>query len=92
MDPNQFIMQLQQSGQVANLYADVRRGKALAAAIARTTVKDEDGNTIDPNEYFGELDEDEVAEAEAADAAVAEAAEADAAGADAADAGSADEK
>ena len=92
MDPNQFIMQLQQSGQVANLYADVRRGKALAAAIARTTVTDEDGNTIDPNEYFGELDEDEVAEAEAADAAVVEAAEADAAGADAADADSADEK
>ncbi|MDN6259204.1 MAG: trigger factor, partial [Corynebacterium sp.] len=29
MDPNQFVMQLQQSGQIANLFADVRRGKAL---------------------------------------------------------------
>ena len=74
MDPNQFIMQLQQSGQVANLFADVRRGKALAAAISRTTVKDDEGNSIDPNEYFGEIDEDEVAEAEAADKAVADAA------------------
>ena len=74
MDPNQFIMQLQQSGQVANLFADVRRGKALAAAISRTTVKDDEGNTIDPNDYFGEIDEDEVAEAEAADKAVADAA------------------
>ena len=74
MDPNQFIMQLQQSGQVANLFADVRRGKALAAAISRTTVKDDEGNTIDPNDYFGEIDEDEVAEAEVADKAVADAA------------------
>ena len=75
MDPNQFIMQLQQSGQVANLFADVRRGKALAAAISRTTVKDDEGNTIDPDDYFGEIDDEEVAEAEAADAAAAEKAE-----------------
>ena len=74
MDPNQFIMQLQQSGQVANLFADVRRGKALAAAISRTSVKDDEGNTIDPNDYFGEIEEDEIAEAEAADKAVADAA------------------
>ena len=59
MDPNQFIMQLQQSGQVANLFADVRRGKALAAAISRTSVKDDEGKDIDPNEYFGELDEED---------------------------------
>ena len=64
MDPNQFIMQLQQSGQVANLFADVRRGKALAAAISRTTVKDDEGNKVDPNDYFGEIEEDN---AEAAD-------------------------
>ena len=63
MDPNQFVAQLQQSGQIGNLFADVRRGKALAAAICRTSVTDEDGNTIDPNEYFGEIeDEDEAAE------------------------------
>ena len=74
MDPNQFIMQLQQSGQVANLFADVRRGKALATAISRTSVKDDEGNSIDPNDYFGEIDEDEVAQAEAADKAVADAA------------------
>lgn len=74
MDPNQFIMQLQQSGQVANLFADVRRGKALAAAISRTSVKDDEGNTIDPNDYFGEIDEDEINEVEAADQAVADAA------------------
>lgn len=64
MDPNQFVAQLQQSGQIANLFSDVRRGKALAAAISRTTVKDEDGNSIDPNEYFGEIEEDDADAAE----------------------------
>ncbi|WIM70393.1 trigger factor [Corynebacterium suedekumii] len=62
MDPSQFISQLQQSGQIANLFADVRRGKALAAAICRVSVKDEDGNEVDATQYFG--DEDEAAEAE----------------------------
>lgn len=59
MDPNQFIGQLQQSGQIANLFADVRRGKALAQAICRVNVKDSEGNEIDPKDYFGE---EEVAE------------------------------
>ncbi|MEX3505606.1 trigger factor [Corynebacterium sp. LK2510] len=59
MDPNQFVAQLQQSGQIANLFADVRRGKALAAAISRTSVKDDAGNEIDPNEFFGEIEEDD---------------------------------
>ncbi|MCP1386907.1 trigger factor [Corynebacterium sp. TA-R-1] len=59
MDPAQFVGQLQQSGQIANLFSDVRRGKALAAAIARTTVTDENGESVDPNEYFGEIEEDE---------------------------------
>ncbi|WP_115685996.1 trigger factor [Corynebacterium senegalense] len=65
MDPNQFVMQLQQSGQIANLFADVRRGKALAAAISRTSVKDDAGNEIDPNEYFGEVEDEAQAEAQA---------------------------
>ena len=69
MDPNQFVAQLQQSGQIANLFSDVRRGKALATAISRTQVADEAGNTVDPNEYFGEVEEN------AADTEVAESAE-----------------
>ncbi|WP_284782274.1 trigger factor [Corynebacterium rhinophilum] len=59
MDPNQFIQQLQSNGQIANLFSDVRRGKALAAAICRTTVKDEEGNDVDVEQYFGEAEEDE---------------------------------
>lgn len=68
MDPNQFVAQLQQSGQIANLFSDVRRGKALAIAISRTQVADEAGNTVDPNEYFGEVEEN-AADTEAAESA-----------------------
>ncbi|MHC2849992.1 trigger factor [Corynebacterium mucifaciens] len=74
MDPNQFVAQLQQSGQIANLFSDVRRGKALAIAISRTQVADEAGNAVDPNEYFGEVEEN-AADTEAAEAV--EATEAD---------------
>ena len=59
MDPNQFIQQIQQSGQLGNLFADVRRGKALAVSILDATVKDSEGNDIDVKEYF------DLAEAEA---------------------------
>lgn len=58
MDPNQFIQQLQSNGQIANLFSDVRRGKALAAAICRVDVKDEDGNKVDVEQYFGEIEEE----------------------------------
>lgn len=54
MDPNQFVMQLQQSGQIANLFADVRRGKALAINICKVTVTDNNGESVDPKEFFGE--------------------------------------
>lgn len=54
MDPNQFVMQLQQSGQIANLFADVRRGKALAINICKVTVADDKGTSIDPKDFFGE--------------------------------------
>ncbi|MGP6172524.1 trigger factor [Corynebacterium sp. A21] len=62
MDPNQFVQQLQQSGQIANLFADVRRGKALASAICRVSVKDDEGNEIDPKEFFGEVEAEDNAE------------------------------
>ena len=65
MDPNQFIQQLQSNNQLGNLFSDVRRGKALAIAICRVDVKDEAGNKVDVDQYFGEIDEDE---AEATDA------------------------
>ena len=68
MDPNQFVAQLQQSGQIGNLFADVRRGKALATSILKASAKDTEGNEIDLNEYFGEVE----AEAEKAESDKAE--------------------
>ncbi|AZA14132.1 trigger factor [Corynebacterium choanae] len=62
MDPNTFMMQLQQAGQLGNLYADVRRGKALADAICKVKVTDTAGNAIDPATYFGEEESDEAAD------------------------------
>ena len=62
MDPNQFIMQLQQAGQIGSLFADVRRGKALAINIAKSSVKDSEGNEIDPKQFFGTEEESEKAE------------------------------
>lgn len=75
MDPNEFVQQISQSGQIGNLFADVRRGKALAAAICRVKVTDDAGNSVDPEEYFGEEDEDEAqndAKAESPETAEAE--------------------
>ncbi|WP_165241643.1 trigger factor [Corynebacterium lizhenjunii] len=59
MDPNEFIQQIQSNGQIGNLFADVRRGKALAAAICRVEAKDDKGEVVDVDQYFGEIDENE---------------------------------
>lgn len=58
MDPRQFVAQLQQNNQLAALYAEVRRGKALAEAICKVTVTDTDGNSVDPSEFFGDDDDE----------------------------------
>lgn len=57
MEPMQFITQLQQTGQIGNVFADLRRGKALAAAICKTTVTDSNGEAVDAKAYFGEEDD-----------------------------------
>ena len=53
MDPNQFIQQIQQAGQLGALFADVRRSKALADVIVEAKVLDSAGNTVDTDEFFG---------------------------------------
>ena len=64
MDPNQFVQQIQQAGQLGSLFADVRRSKALADVIEKVTVKDTEGNAVDTSEFFGTGED---AEAEATD-------------------------
>ena len=49
------------------MFADVRRGKTLAAVVEAATVTDTDGNVIDTTELFGSPEtEDDLAEALAA--------------------------
>ncbi|PTR31976.1 trigger factor [Rhodococcus sp. OK519] len=64
MAPEQFIQQIQQANQLGAVFADVRRGKALAGVVDAATVTDTSGASIDTAEMFG------TAEAEAEDAAV----------------------
>lgn len=51
------MAQLQNPAQLAAMYSDIARGKALAAAICLTTVTDTEGNSIDVTEYFGQDEE-----------------------------------
>ncbi|WP_181724705.1 trigger factor [Nocardia gipuzkoensis] len=72
MAPEQFIQQVQQAGQLGAVFADVRRGKALAGVVGKVTVTDSAGNPVDTAEMFGEptdsAEEDNAGETAAADA------------------------
>ncbi|MFQ6230884.1 trigger factor [Nocardia sp. NPDC002869] len=66
MAPEQFIQQVQQAGQLGAVFADVRRGKALAEVVGKVTVTDSEGNKVDTDEMFGtakESDEETTEEA-----------------------------
>ncbi len=58
MAPQEFISQLQQAGQIGAIYADARRGKALAEIVREVKVTDSNGDTVDTKEFFGPFDED----------------------------------
>ncbi|WP_405161679.1 trigger factor [Nocardia sp. NBC_01499] len=72
--PEQFIQQVQQAGQLGAIFADVRRGKALAGVVGKVKVTDSEGNVVDTAEMFGApedsdavVDADVTTEADAAD-------------------------
>nr|WP_280220283.1 trigger factor [Nocardia neocaledoniensis] len=67
MSPEQFIQQVQQAGQLGAVFADVRRGKALAGVVGQVKVTDSDGNVVDTTEMFGDpADSAETEQVEAA--------------------------
>ncbi len=68
MQPQEFIQQLTQANQVGAVYADVRRGKSLAAIVGDVTVTDTNGTTVDTAEYFGGKDDAEESATEESDA------------------------
>jgi trigger factor len=73
IEPQQLFSYLQENNQLPAMFADVRRGLAIAAAVAAATVTDNDGNVIDTSDFFPvrggqEADDAEpVGEAEEAD-------------------------
>ncbi|KAA0022920.1 trigger factor [Antrihabitans cavernicola] len=67
ISPEQFIQQVSQNNQLGAIFADVRRGKALAGVVEKAGVKDTEGNVIDTSELFGSSPDTAVDEAETVD-------------------------
>jgi trigger factor len=53
IQPQELLGYLQQQNQLPAMFADVRRGKTIAAAVEAATVSDTEGNVIDTSEFFG---------------------------------------
>jgi trigger factor len=53
ISPDEYVQRAQQSGQLTAIYADVRRGKALASVVRKTVVTDGSGADVDLSELFG---------------------------------------
>lgn len=64
ISPDEYVQRAQQSGQLSAIFADVRRGKALASIVRKATVTDASGAAVDLDELFGSEDAtDDTAEA-----------------------------
>ncbi|OCB34587.1 trigger factor [Mycobacterium malmoense] len=57
IEPQQLLGYLQENNQLPAMFADVRRGLAIAEVVRAATVTDTAGNTIDTGEFFGERSE-----------------------------------
>ena len=74
MEPTQFLQAISQGNQMGVIIGEVTRNKALAIALAKAKVVDQDGNAVDLSEFTSVDEEsaedaDETAEAEAAEEA-----------------------
>lgn len=59
IDPNEFVQMVVQSGQLESFAGDMRRSKALLAALRLAKVVDGDGNELDVVSVIGEAPEGE---------------------------------
>ncbi|GLZ37746.1 trigger factor [Actinokineospora sp. NBRC 105648] len=57
VSPDEYVQRAQQSGQLGAIFADVRRGKALASVVRQAVVTDASGNKVDLSELFGSVEE-----------------------------------
>jgi trigger factor len=73
ISPEEYIQQAQQANQLGAIFADVRRGKALASVVQAATILGPDGEELDLSELFAPATQsDAEAAAEAAVEAVTE--------------------
>jgi trigger factor len=64
IEPQQLLEYLQQNNQLPAMFADVRRGLTIAAAVEAATVTDTDGNVVDTAEFFGKRSQPEAGDDE----------------------------
>ncbi|OBG97669.1 trigger factor [Mycobacterium sp. E3251] len=76
IEPQQLLGYLQENNQLPAMFADVRRGLAIAEVVRAATVTDTDGNAIDTSEFFGKRSDDAEPAGEAEEAGDADDAEA----------------
>ncbi|SDH88571.1 trigger factor [Actinokineospora alba] len=67
VSPDEYVQRAQQSGQLGAIFADVRRGKALASVVRQATVTDASGNKVDLEELFGKVEDAPAPEVAAAE-------------------------
>jgi trigger factor len=51
--PEEFVQRIQEAGQLGAIYADVRRTKALIAAVRAATITDASGQPVDLSDLLG---------------------------------------
>lgn len=52
LSPEEYLRRTQEAGQLGSLFAEVRRGKAIAEVLGKAAVADESGNRIDIEKLF----------------------------------------
>ena len=61
MQPEQFVQQIQQAGQLGAIYQDVRRSKALMTVVRSANVTLENGDEVDLSDLLGSDDDEQEA-------------------------------
>ncbi|WP_125099223.1 trigger factor [Leucobacter chromiireducens] len=72
MEPTQFLQAISQGNQMGVILGEVTRNKALAIALAKANVVDQNGKAVDLSEFTAVDTEDEGAEDEGTEAAAEE--------------------
>jgi trigger factor len=62
MPPEEFVRRIQEAGQLGSIYQDVRRSKALIAAVGAVTVTDGSGEPVDLSDLLGRVGGDDAAD------------------------------